>query len=117
MARTKPLFGFAPSPLKIKRKARITSTTANTTPTIRFEVLLSAFVSWVSVCWVIVPPPVNHADLIDKKKPSPTEYATQHDDANPGIRRLEYPLPARCAYSPESDSLPPQLRQLQAKCG
>src|SRR5450756_253284 len=117
MPRTKPLFGFAPSPLRIRRKAKTTSTTAKITPTIRFEVLLSALVYWVSVYWVIVPPPVSYADSIGKKKPSPSEYETQHDDANPGIRRLEYPLPARCAYSPESDSLPPQLRQLQAKCG
>ena len=88
IARTKPLFGFAPSPLKIRRKARTTSTTAKITPTIHFEVLLSAFVSWVSVCWVIVPPPVSHADLIGKKKPSSPEHVARNDDANPGIRRL-----------------------------
>src|SRR5450756_2582123 len=115
MARTKPLLGFAPSPLKSRRKARTTSTTAKITPTIRFEVLLSALVSWVSVCWTIVPPPVNHPDLIGKKKPSPREYATHHIDAKPGIRRLEYTLPAIATNSSKSDSLTPQVPQLQAE--
>src|SRR5450756_3183596 len=100
MPRTKPLFGFAPSPVRIRRKAKTTSTTAKITPTIRFEVLLSALVSWVSVCWVIVPPPMNHTDSIVKKKPSPTEYATQHDDANAGIRRPEYLFPLDALVPP-----------------
>jgi hypothetical protein len=43
---------------------------------------------------------MNHTDSIVKKKPSPTEYATQHDDANAGIRRPEYLFPLDALVPP-----------------